>query len=69
MCHWLAYSGSPVLVEDLLYEPANSLVIEETGHRHGTEHPIPMTVAATDGEGTWRPGASSSRDVREAEAR
>lgn len=26
MCRWLAYSGSPVLVEDLLYKPAHSLI-------------------------------------------
>jgi predicted glutamine amidotransferase len=26
MCRWLAYSGSPVLMEDLLYKPAHSLV-------------------------------------------
>ncbi|MET0479981.1 MAG: class II glutamine amidotransferase, partial [Mycetocola sp.] len=28
-------------------------VIEETGRRHGTEFPIQMTVATTDGESTW----------------
>jgi glutamine amidotransferase len=28
MCRWLAYSGSPVLLEDLLYKPANSLVVQ-----------------------------------------
>ncbi|MBM7512847.1 glutamine amidotransferase [Nocardioides cavernae] len=27
--------------------------IEETGRRHGVEHPIQMTVATTDGETTW----------------
>ena len=27
--------------------------IEETGHRHGVEYPIQMTVAVTDGETTW----------------
>jgi predicted glutamine amidotransferase len=27
--------------------------IEETGRRHGIEHPIQMTVATTDGETTW----------------
>jgi hypothetical protein len=25
-CHWLTYIGSPVLVEDLLYRPQNSLI-------------------------------------------
>ena len=28
MCRWLAYSGSPVLLEDLLYKPKNSLVVQ-----------------------------------------
>jgi glutamine amidotransferase len=28
-------------------------LIEETGGRHGIEHPIQMTVATTDGETTW----------------
>jgi len=28
-------------------------LIEETGHRHGVEFPIQMTVATTDGETTW----------------
>jgi predicted glutamine amidotransferase len=27
--------------------------VEETGRRHGIEHPIQMTVATTDGETTW----------------
>ena len=26
MCRWLAYSGQPVLLEDLIYKPAHSLV-------------------------------------------
>jgi predicted glutamine amidotransferase len=26
MCRWLAYSGTPVLLEQLLYEPAHSLI-------------------------------------------
>jgi predicted glutamine amidotransferase len=26
MCRWLAYSGSPVLIEELLYRPAHSLI-------------------------------------------
>jgi glutamine amidotransferase len=27
--------------------------IEETGRRHGVEHPVQMTVATTDGDTTW----------------
>ena len=30
-----------------------SALIEETGRRHGVEHPIQMTVATTDGDTTW----------------
>ena len=28
-------------------------LVEETGHKHGVEHPIQMTVATTDGEKVW----------------
>ena len=31
MCRWLAYSGAPVRIEDLLYAPAHSL-IEQSLH-------------------------------------
>ena len=43
MCRWLAYSGSPVLLEDLLYKPANSLVVQSKHSRLGAE--------ATNGDG------------------
>ena len=26
MCRWLAYSGSPILLEELLYKPASGVV-------------------------------------------
>ena len=26
MCRWLAYSGSPILLEELLYKPKHSLI-------------------------------------------
>lgn len=26
MCRWLAYTGAPILIEDLLYKPKNSLI-------------------------------------------
>ena len=35
MCRWLAYSGSPVLLEDLLYKPQNSLVVQGPHSRRG----------------------------------
>ncbi|MGY1795480.1 class II glutamine amidotransferase [Geodermatophilus sp. SYSU D00525] len=37
MCRWLAYSGNPVLLEDLLYRPANSLVVQSLHSRLGVE--------------------------------
>jgi predicted glutamine amidotransferase len=37
MCRWLAYSGSPVLIEDLIYKPENSLVMQSKHSRLGAE--------------------------------
>ena len=37
MCRWLAYSGSPVNLEDLLYRPQNSLVVQSKHSRMGAE--------------------------------
>ena len=37
MCRWLAYSGSPVLLEDLLFKPENSLVVQSKHSRLGAE--------------------------------
>jgi len=37
MCRWLAYSGSPVLLEDLLYRPAHSLIDQSQHARMGVE--------------------------------
>ena len=28
MCRWLAYTGSPVLVRDLLHRPQSSLIVQ-----------------------------------------
>jgi glutamine amidotransferase len=35
MCRWLAYSGSPVNLEDLLYKPKNSLVVQSKHSKMG----------------------------------
>ena len=43
MCRWLAYSGSPVLLEDLLYKPKNSLVAQ-------SKHSL-MGATTTNGDG------------------
>lgn len=43
MCRWLAYTGSPVSLEDLLYKPTNSLVMQSR-HSH-------LGVEAVNGDG------------------
>lgn len=37
MCRWLAYSGAPVRLDDLLYKPENSLVVQSRHARFGVE--------------------------------
>jgi predicted glutamine amidotransferase len=37
MCRWLAYSGSPVLLEELLYGPKNSLIVQSLHSQLGAE--------------------------------
>jgi predicted glutamine amidotransferase len=39
-------------------------LVEETGHRHGVEHPIQMTIATTDGRSIWGFRYSSEGDSR-----
>jgi predicted glutamine amidotransferase len=39
-------------------------LIEKTGHDHGIEHPIQMTVATTDGKSVWAFRYSSERKSR-----
>ena len=37
MCRWLAYSGGPVLLEDLLYRPEHSLIVQSMHSTLGAE--------------------------------
>ncbi|HEX2357083.1 MAG TPA: class II glutamine amidotransferase [Micromonosporaceae bacterium] len=37
MCRWLAYSGSPILLEELLYKPTHSLIDQSRHARLGVE--------------------------------
>jgi len=37
MCRWLAYSGSPILIEQLLYTPVHSLIDQSLHSRLGAE--------------------------------
>ena len=43
MCRWLAYTGSPILIHDLLYRPENSLIVQSL---HST-----LGVEPTNGDG------------------
>jgi predicted glutamine amidotransferase len=37
LCRWLAYSGSPILLEELLYKPEHSLIDQSLHARLGVE--------------------------------
>jgi glutamine amidotransferase len=37
MCRWLAYSGSPILLDELLYKPRHSLIDQSLHARMGVE--------------------------------
>jgi predicted glutamine amidotransferase len=37
MCRWMAYTGSPLLIEDLLYTTENSLIVQSLHSRLGVE--------------------------------
>ena len=43
MCRWIAYSGSPIALEEVLFKPAYSLVVQSLKSRKGLE--------ATNGDG------------------
>jgi glutamine amidotransferase len=49
MCRWLAYSGSPILLEELFYKPDHSLIDQSLHARLG--------VDTTNGDGWY--GATS----------
>jgi glutamine amidotransferase len=46
MCRWLAYSGSPIPIEEVLFKPAHSLVIQSLHARNA-----PTTMTNGDGIG------------------
>ncbi|MFJ6212601.1 class II glutamine amidotransferase [Streptomyces sp. NPDC092296] len=37
MCRWLAYSGSPIMLEDIVYKPAHSLIDQSLHSKLGVE--------------------------------
>ncbi|WP_154795682.1 class II glutamine amidotransferase [Occultella kanbiaonis] len=57
MCRWLAYSGSPVLLEDLLFKPRNSLVVQSKHSKLGA------TTTNGDGFGVGWYGARDTPGV------
>ena len=57
MCRWLAYSASPILLEELRYKPAHSLIDQSMHSRLG-----PTT---TNGDGFTAVAASYRNADRE----
>lgn len=57
MCRWLAYSGSPVSLEDLLFKPKNSLVVQSQHSKLGA------TTTNGDGFGVGWYGAGDRPGV------
>jgi len=37
MCRWIAYTGSPIALEEVLFKPAHSLVVQSLKARRGVE--------------------------------
>ena len=63
MCRWLAYSGSPVLLEDLLFKPENSLVVQSRHSQLGVE-PINGDGSGSAGTAPRTPRASTTASSR-----
>jgi glutamine amidotransferase len=57
MCRWLAYSGSPVGLEELLFKPQNSLVVQSQHSKMGA------TTVNGDGFGVGWYGAAGAPGV------
>jgi predicted glutamine amidotransferase len=57
MCRWLAYEGSPILLEELLYKPAHSLIDQSMHARLG------MGTTNGDGFGVGWYGAGAAPAV------
>ena len=63
MCRWLAYSGSPVLIEELLYKPEHSLIDQSRHARMGVD----TTNGDGFGVGWYEPDAQSPAVFRSIE--
>jgi predicted glutamine amidotransferase len=63
MCRWLAYSGSPILIEALLYRPEHSLIDQSRHARMGVE----TTNGDGFGVGWYEPDAEAPAVFRSIE--
>ncbi|SEP86592.1 glutamine amidotransferase [Streptomyces sp. yr375] len=61
MCRWLAYSGTPVLLETILYRPEHSLIDQSLHSKMGVE----TTNGDGFGVGWYGPGVDTPAVVRE----
>ncbi|MEU6539670.1 class II glutamine amidotransferase [Streptomyces sp. NPDC047000] len=61
MCRWLAYTGTPVLLDTILYRPAHSLIDQSLHARMGVE----TTNGDGFGVGWYTPGLDTPAVVRD----
>ncbi|MEW2635231.1 class II glutamine amidotransferase [Streptomyces sp. NPDC048389] len=61
MCRWLAYTGTPVLLDSVLYRPAHSLIDQSLHARMGVE----TTNGDGFGIGWYSPGMDTPAVVRD----
>ncbi|WSQ14561.1 class II glutamine amidotransferase [Streptomyces sp. NBC_01231] len=61
MCRWLAYSGTPILLDTILYRPAHSLIDQSLHSRMGVE----TTNGDGFGVGWYSPDIDSPAVVRD----
>ncbi|WP_107773301.1 class II glutamine amidotransferase [Nocardioides sediminis] len=65
MCRWLAYSGTPILLEELLYKPEHSLIDQSMHARMGVETTngdgFGIGWYGVDGASTWLPDSRGSQ--------
>ncbi|MER5992962.1 MULTISPECIES: class II glutamine amidotransferase [Streptomyces] len=61
MCRWLAYSGTPILLDNILYKPAHSLIDQSLHSKMGVE----TTNGDGFGVGWYAPAKDSPAVVRD----
>ncbi|WP_127355208.1 class II glutamine amidotransferase [Actinacidiphila soli] len=61
MCRWLAYSGTPMLLDNILYRPAHSLIDQSLHSRLGVE----TTNGDGFGVGWYAPGLDTPAILRD----